>query len=269
MSRRILVASAFLIAISAAPQERAARELSSYQLAHVIELKGVTYHVQGVDFDDQRLWITSVDRPSRRGFLAAFSISTGELLREVEVQDGDRFHPGGISADGDSLWVPVAEYRRASSAIIQRRSKRTLELESRFEAPDHIGCIAAAPDFLVGGNWDSKDFYFWDRQGRLIRKAPSTTAVAYQDMKFEGGRIVASGSMADHSGAIDWLEYPSLHLARRIHADTNDRGVLYTREAMAIHGDRLVLVPEDGPSRVFVFDLAETGGEPPTPRKSR
>ncbi len=262
---RLLAAAGLLMTLSVRSQGPPAQELSSYKLTRVIELKGVTYHVQGVEFDKQHLWITSVDRSKRRGFLHQFSMMSGELEREVEVQDGDRFHPGGISADGDSLWIPVAEYRRESSAVIQRRSKRTLELAFQFEVGDHIGCVAAAPDALIGGNWDSKDFYFWDRQGRLIRKAHSTTDVAYQDMKFDAGYIVASGNLPDRSGAIDWLEYPSLRLARRIRAGNDDHGVLYTREAMAIHGNRLVLVPEDGPSRVFFFDLGKTS----TPQKSR
>ena len=265
MLMRPLAALAVLMTAGVWSQELATRELSSYKLTRTMELKSVTYHVQGVDFDAQHLWLTSVDRPTSRGFLHKFSMTTGELEGEAGVQNGDRFHPGGISGDGNSLWIPVAEYRRASSAVIQRRSKRTLELEFQFQVADHIGCITVAPDALIGGNWDSKDFYFWDRQGRLIRKAASTTGVAYQDMKFDGGHIVASGNLPDGGGAIDWLEYPSLRLARRIRAGKDDRGVLYTREAMAIHGDRLVLVPEDGPSRVFFFDLGET----PNPRKSR
>ncbi len=253
---RFLAAVVFLAATSLPAQEPAPSDLSSFKLTRVVDLKGVTYHVQGVDFDNRELWITSVDRPKRRGFLHAFSMTTGELLREVEVQDGDRFHPGGIAADGDSLWIPVAEYRPASSALIERRNKRTLALEAQFEVADHIGCVAAGPGFIAGGNWDSKDFYFWDRRGRLIRKAAVITGVAYQDMKFEAGHIVASGNLPDHSGAIDWLDYPSLRLARRIRAGNTDRGVLYTREAMAIHGNVLMLVPEDGPSRVLMFDLS-------------
>jgi Family of unknown function (DUF6454) len=232
-----------------------AQDLSSYKLERVLDLKSATHHVQGVEFDARHLWLTSVDRPGRRGFLHEFSLETGELEREVEVQDGDRFHAGGIAADGDSLWIPVAEYRPHSSAVVQRRNKQTLALEFQFEVPDHIGCVATAPDALIGGNWDSKDFYFWNRRGELIRKVASATGVAYQDMKYDAGRLVGSGNRPDRRGAIDWLDYPSLRLARRITAGKNDRGVLYTREAMAIHGRRLILVPEDNHSRAFIFDL--------------
>ncbi len=241
------MATFLLLTTPAAPQEM--------KLARVVELKGTTYHVQGVDFDNRRVWVTSVDTPHQKGFLHEFSLATGQLLRQVEIQDGVRFHAGGISADGGSLWIPVAEYRRNSSSVIQRRSKRTLDLEFQFDVPDHIGCIAATPDSLTGGNWDSKEFYVWDRRGQLIRRVTSDTANAYQDMKFDAQRIVAGGLLADRTGAIDWLDYPSLHLLRRLKVGNTDRGFPFTREGMAIHGRQLMLLPEDGPSRLFIFKL--------------
>jgi Family of unknown function (DUF6454) len=246
----------FLLGLAAAALPEVPQALSDLKLVRVVELKGATYHVQGVDFEKDQVWVTSVDTPRRKGFLHNFSLATGQLMRDSEIQAGARFHPGGIALDGDALWVPVAEYRAHSSAVIERRSKRTLALQSQFEVPDHIGCIAATPDFLIGGNWDSKEFYLWNRQGQLIRKVPNTTGNAYQDMKFAAGEIVASGNLPDGEGAIDWLALPSFELRRRILAGKNDRGVLYTREGMAIHANQLLLLPEDGPSRLFIFDLS-------------
>lgn len=240
-----------IAALSGVPQA-----LSAFKLIRVLELKGATYHVQGIDFENDQLWVTSVDTPRRKGFLHEFSLTSGQLLRETEIQAAARFHPGGIALDGDALWIPVAEYRAHSSAVIQRRSKRTLALESQFEVADHIGCLAASPDFLVGGNWDSAEFYLWNRRGQLIRKVRSATSNAYQDMKFAAGEIVASGNLADGTGAVDWLALPSFQLLRRVVAGKTDRGVLYTREGMAIRGNQLLLLPEDSPSRLFIFDLS-------------
>jgi len=59
----------------------------------VLELKGATHHVQGVDTDAKRLWVTSVDTPRRKGYLHEFSMRTGESLRAIEIQDAERFHP--------------------------------------------------------------------------------------------------------------------------------------------------------------------------------
>jgi hypothetical protein len=144
--------------------------------------------------------------------------------------------------------------------VVQKRSLRTLGLEFQFAVPDHIGCVAAGPDMLIGGNWDSRDFYIWDLTGRLIRKVANPTGNAYQDLKFAGGRVVASGHLPDHTGAIDWLEYPSLRLIRRIPVGSSSRGVSYANEGMAIRGDQVLFLPEDSPSRLFRFRL-----EPPVP----
>jgi hypothetical protein len=175
------------------------------------------------------------------------------MIRGVEVQEGDRFHPGGIATDPGSVWVPVAEYRPNSSTLIQKRSKRTLDIETVFSVPDHIGCVAVTAEYLIGGNWDSREFYVWDQAGRLVRKVANTTENAYQDMKFEGGLLVASGVLPDRSGAIDWIELPSFRLARRLRVGNTERHVPFTREGMAIRRKQLLLLPEDDSSRLFIF----------------
>src|SRR5207248_2395276 len=145
--------------------------LADFPLTRVVELKGATFHVQGVDIDSTRVWVTSVDAQSRTGYLQEFSLTTGELLRKTGIGDGVRFHPGGISADSTSLWIPIAEYRR------------------------------------------------------------------------------------DTSSAIDWLDPADFHLIRRVEAGKTDRGEPYTREGMAIGTEELLLLPEDAPSRLFIFHL--------------
>ena len=221
----------------------------------VLALQAKTTHVQGIDTDGVHLWVTSVDRATRKGFLQEFAVADGRLLRTLEIQDGDRFHPGGISADSDSLWIPVAEYRRESTAVIQRRNKTTLALESQFPVADHIGCVAVTPEFLLGGNWDSRDFYLWDHQGKLIRKIPSTTANGYQDLKFRAGQLLASGLLEGNRAALDWLDPSTMKLQRRLPLGNTDRGAPLTREGMTVFENHLWLLPEDGDSRLFIFDL--------------
>jgi len=228
---------------------------SGMTLVRTTTLQGNTHHVQGIEFDERRLWVTSVDRADRKGYLQEFTLSTGEHVRTTAVESGDRFHPGGLAADLASLWLPVAEYRRESSSLIQKRNTRTFELEFQFEVADHIGCIAAAPGVLIGANWDSRTFYIWDRTGRLIRKVPNPTPNAYQDLKFVDGVLVGAGLLPGKVGAIDWLEYPSLRLLRRLTTGETTRAVPYTNEGMAIRGDRVLLLPEDAPSRLFEFRI--------------
>jgi hypothetical protein len=231
------------------------KSLADLPLIRVLELKGATYHVQGVDSNSSQVWLTSVDTAKRIGYLQEFSLSTGDLSRKVKLGEGVRFHPGGIDGDAKSMWIPVAEYRRDSTSVIEQRNRHTLELEFQFQVADHIGCVAVMPEFVVGGNWDSRIFYIWDHRGHLIRKVPNPSENAYQDMKFVAGHIVASGLLPGRRGAIDWLEFPLLRVRRRMMAGVTDRGEPFTREGMAIRDQQLLLLPEDGPSLLFIFRL--------------
>jgi hypothetical protein len=73
-------------------------------------------------------------------------------------------------------------------------------------------------------------------------------------MKAISGRLIGSGIRAD-AGAIDWLDPNDLRLFKRIQTGKTDRGVLFTHEGLAISEGRLYLLPEDSPSRLFIFSL--------------
>ena len=224
-------------------------------LKQVIPLHGDTHHVQGVEVEDISLWVTSVDTSKKAGLLFEFDLTTGTMRRSVELQKGGHYHPGGLMSDGDSLWIPVAEYKRNSSAVIQRRSKRTLELQSEFIVTDHIGAVAVVPEGLAGVNWDARDIYVWTKDGKLIRKISNPSGVAIQDMKFVNGELVGGGLLPDKAGAIVWFEWPSLNIKRKLNVGRTDRNMAYTHEGMAIKGNKLYFVPEDSSSRLFVFSL--------------
>lgn len=248
--RRVLFALPLTLGLAATA------DLSDLPMRRTLALRGETGHVQGIEVRGGKLWVTSVDRAARKAWLYEYALETGERLRAIDVTDGARYHPGGLAADGASLWIPVAEYRRASTTVVQKRSARTLAVEFQFEVADHIGCIAAAPDALIGANWDSRDFYVWDRAGKLVRKLANPTPNGYQDLKFADGKLVGSGLLPGRAGAIDWLEYPTLRLLRRLTAGKTSRGAPYTNEGMALDGGRLYLLPEDSASRLFEFELA-------------
>ncbi len=220
-----------------------------------IPLDGPLHHVQGIDLERETLWVSSVDKERRTGHLFSIALPSGKIQQQTEVQDGPRYHPGGLSVDGEDLWLPVAEYRRASTTQIQRRDKRTLRLLQSFQVADHIGCIAAAPNKLYGGNWDSLDIYEWSKKGAASNKRTNTTGTRYQDMKFAANRLIASGLRSKTQGAVDFLDPQSLDLRRRIELATTDRGVVFTNEGMTIKGNTLYLLPEDDPSRLFLFKL--------------
>ena len=140
-----------LLALAASQGFAAGREIALEELEALdeIAIQAELDHVQGIDVRDGDLWISSVEREARKGWLHRVALTSGEAVRAAEVQRGERFHPGGIALDGDSIWVPVAEYKPRSSAEIQRRSAETLELEASFPVGDHIGCVAAEGDRLI------------------------------------------------------------------------------------------------------------------------
>lgn len=219
----------------------------------IIPLQAEMDHVQGIEVEGDRLWVSWVDRKARTGHLGEFDLATGKLLRAVPVHEGARYHPGGLAAEGDSLWLAVAEYRRDGSSVIQRRSKRTLAVETQWPVADHIGCVAAAGGRVWGANWDARSFYIWDASGRLLEKRDNPGGVRYQDLK-AGAHLVGGGLRGDE-GAIDWLDPRDFRLLRRIRAGRTSRGAVFTQEGMALSGNRLYLLPEDAPSRLFVFPL--------------
>jgi hypothetical protein len=198
-----------------------------------------------------------VDAAKKRGYVHQFNRATYKFERQVDVTEGELFHPGGLSVSGDSIWVPVAEYKPNSSAVLLELDKRTLKERRRIPVADHLGCVAVMPDGLIAGNWSSRKLYVFDRDGKQTRVIDNASPNQYQDIKFVGGMLVASGNLTKTTGAIDWYAWPSMKLVRSAQAGVTDKGRLYTAEAMALEGKDLYLLPEDGPSRLFHFVLEE------------
>jgi len=229
-------------------------------LLRVAPLEGDTGHVQGIAVDEGRLFLTSVDREARKGRLLEFDAETGKQLRAVELQTGEMYHPGGIDVDDEAVWVPVAEYRPESRSVIQRRLKSSLELAGSFEVADHIGALAVLPEGLLLANWDARKFYLYSRDGKLIWTKPNPNPTRYQDMKRRYGAIVASGLRGRGAAAqavVEWLDPETLRPLENQVLGRSDRGVPLTSEGMDYRDGRLYLVPENAPSRLFVFKLED------------
>ena len=105
------------------------------------------------------LYNFSIDRSAGvgRGWLFKFD-STGNLLGQIELTDGTKYHPGGIDYDGEHIWVAVAEYRPNSRSNIFRVDPDTLEFELVFTEADHIGGIVhnVHQGTLHGVSWGSR-----------------------------------------------------------------------------------------------------------------
>jgi alpha-L-fucosidase len=254
MKRTILCfAGALLVAAAASAQPGA---LQNMKPESVITLGGEMYHVQGLLASGDRLYVTAVDNSGRKAWLFEHELKTGNRLRAVEIQQGARYHPGGFDADEVSLWIPVAEYRAAGSTVVQRRSRKSLELISSFEVADHIGALAVGPDRLYAANWDARKLIDISPDGKILRTRDNPTPLAIQDWKYRHGILVASAltSARPRDGAVAWIAPESLDILKTVPAGVTDRGVPFTNEGMDSHDGALYLLPEDTPSRLFVFD---------------
>lgn len=229
--------------------------LDSMRLERVIPLVAALDHVQGVDVEGGRAWVSSVDRTAKKGWLHVFDLATGKAIARTEVQMGGMYHPGGIALDGEFLWVPVAEYDRDGPSVIQKRGKRTLKLVSAFQVEDHIGCVASEGRFLVGGNWDATLIYRWSLDGMEQARRENTHGTRYQDLKWADGLLIGGGLRGRDEGAVDWIDIDMMRPVRSMAVGKTDRGVVFTHEGMAVRNGKLYLLPEDGPSRLFVFTL--------------
>ncbi|WBH16669.1 DUF6454 family protein [Sphingomonas radiodurans] len=238
-------------------------------LRGVLPLEGELFHVQGLELDRERIWVTSVDRANRKGYLHEFDRTTGRIMRRLDLTDGVRYHPGGISMSDRSIWVPVAELKPNSSAMLVEIDADTLQIRRKISVADHLGCIAALGSQLVAGSWDSKLLYVFDVSDKVaVRVVPNPSRTRYQDMKFVDGHLVAGGSLTWWSGAVDWIEWPSMKIRRTSRTGAIGpirpfgRGGPYTGEGMAMKGRDLYVVPEDGPSRLFHFRLNDQAHKP-------
>jgi hypothetical protein len=227
--------------------------LKDWNLKATVPIEANLHHVQGIDVEGDILWVSSVDAKAGKGYLSLISLPSGKLQAQVEVQSGKRIHPGGITLDGDSIWIPVAEYDRDGPTNIERRNKQTLALESSFEVADHIGCIAAGKSMLVGGSWDSRTLYQWSKDGKQIAKTPNPHRTSWQDLKMDGDLLMGSGGLGREQGAVEWMSVPGYEVKRRIVTHKTDRNVTYSHEGMTFRQGKLYFLPEDAPSRLFEF----------------
>jgi len=265
------VAGSALWSPAVAAQQVSVRSGTLGALLRTVTLGGVLDHPQGItpSADGSTWFVTSVLRKEQKGLLVSFRASDGGQVQRVEVQDGPRYHPGGLGRLADMLWLPVAEYRRASTSVIQGRDAKTLALRSSFDVADHIGAVAATSGALIGCNWDARRFYEWTLDGKQSQAVDHDGAARYQDLQWTSDGLLAGGLLGE-AGVVDLLDWPSLDLKERIVVGKTDRGTVLTAEGMAISRRELLLMPEDDPSRVFVHTWAGatvSESTPPPPPK--
>jgi hypothetical protein len=176
-----------------------------------------TFHTEGVVVTEDHIFLSSVeiieptqkypnpvdgyDRTPGKGVGHLFVMDRqGHLQKDITLGEGDMYHPGGISSDGTSVWVSVAEYRPNSASIVYKVNEKTLKTTEQFRVKDHIGGIVLdeTTGHLVGNNWGSRRFYEWTAQGaQLSAWANPSHFVDYQDCQYVASAKALCGGVTN------------------------------------------------------------------------
>jgi hypothetical protein len=198
---------------------------------------GETFYVSAVEVIESTvrngtvtdaLYDFSIDRSAGagRGWLFKFD-AAGQLLGQLELTDGAKYHPGGIDYDGQYIWVPVAEYRPNSISNIYRVDPETLASELFFAETDHIGGIVhnLHQGTFHGVSWGSRRLYTW----KVAGEEDTATVVSsdwvpnaqfyidYQDCHYQGIEYMLCGGVASYrrpsgSSTVDSIAFGGLEL---------------------------------------------------------
>jgi hypothetical protein len=283
---RMLALAAALALVSAAPPD--ARSLVAERVTKLsrtsvwtrvaaVPIAFRTFHPQGMVKIGETLFVSSVevvDRDGGKGVGHLFKIDmTGHLLTDLRLGEGAMYHPGGIDYDGTNIWVPVAEYRPDSRAIVYRVDPESMTATEVFRVADHIGAIVHDTDrrTLHGVSWGSRRFYRWSMSGaEQARELNPSHYVDYQDCKYAGRQRMLCTGVTEIRSARDaapfrlgGLDLVSLADGRPLHQLPvllwTDSGLDLTHNPVWIEprgaGLRAYFMPEDDRSTLYVYDV--------------
>ena len=193
---------------------------------------GETFYVSSVEVIESTvrngtvtdaLYDFSIDRSTGRGrgWLFKFD-AAGQLLGQIELGEGARYHPGGIDYDGEHIWVAVAEYRPNSRSNVYRVDPETLTSELVFAENDHIGGIVynRHRGTLHGVSWGSRRLYTWKLAGngghtKVVSSewaANAQSYIDYQDCHYQGVEYMLCGGVAGYGTPLGSIAFGGLDL---------------------------------------------------------
>lgn len=258
-----------------------------------------TFHPQGMVKIGDVFYVSSVDiqKPTVRypqlqdgydrdtgvGAGHLFKIDMkGNLIADLVVGEGTMYHPGGIDFDGKSIWVPVAEYRPNSRAIVYRVDPVAMKSSEVFRYGDHVGGIVHNTESksLHGVSWGSRRFYRWtlDADGRVtnastkpeeLRVANPSGYIDYQDCKYLGRQEMLCSGLNNYRmkpdaprfslGGIEIVDLASNRPLFQMPIELwTDSGLPMTQNPFWIeptaNGLRAYFMPEDEKSTIYVFE---------------
>ena len=273
---------------------------SAWTLVASVPIGFLTHHPQGMVKIGDTLFVSSVeitvptrrfpqpsggyDRDTGAGVGHLFKIDmTGKLVADLRLGEGTIYHPGGIDYDGQSIWVPVAEYRPDSRAIVYRIDPATMRATEVFRFADHIGGLVHNIDdhTLHGVSWGSRRFYRWalgtggrvtnaDTPPQKLRTLNTSHYLDYQDCKYAGGRRMLCTGVTEIRQTADappfrlgGIDLVNLDDGRPVHQVPvllwTPRGMDMTHNPVWIEptasGLRAYFMPEDDTSTLYIYDV--------------
>lgn len=187
---------------------------TAWTLTSTLRLDFPTFHTEGLAITRDRIFLSAVeileptvayptphdgyDRTAGKGVGHLFVMDRqGHLQKDIVLGEGDMYHPGGIDFDGSNVWVPVAQYRPNSSAIIYRVDAASLAVHEQFRVRDHFGGIVLdkTTGHLVGNTWGSRRFAEWTQQGATVGTMDNPGFfLDYQDCQYvPTGKMICGG----------------------------------------------------------------------------
>jgi len=265
---------------------------TAWQLAQKVPLRFATHHPQGFALVGDIILMSTVeiieapvrypepidgyDRSPGRGVGHVLVIDRqGTLVRDLVLGEGTVYHPGGIDFDGQSVWVPVAEYRPNSKAIMYRIDPLTWQVSEAFRVGDHVGGVVRdrVSGIVHGVSWGSRRLYTWTAAGhQLSRQANDDHFIDYQDCDYVGWRKQVCSGITSlprpdggsyELGGIALRDLRDDHILHEIPFPRfSSAGHVVTRNPVALEvvdGKlRLLAAPDDGEevagTELFVFE---------------
>jgi hypothetical protein len=193
---------------------------TAWEHTSTLDLDFDTFHPQAMEVTEDRIYLSSVevteppvkyqeprdgyDRTSGAGVGHLFVLDReGHLLKDIELGEGDMYHPGGLDVDDEHIYVPVAEYRPDSRSIVYRVDLDSLEAEKLFTVEDHVGGVIRDQQsgHLVGQSWGSRRFYDWTQSGRQVETWSNPQHfLDYQDCEYVAARKTLCSGVAGLPG---------------------------------------------------------------------
>jgi len=258
-----------------------------------------TFHPQGMVKIGDNFYVSSVDirTPTKRypALQDGYDRDTGEgvghlfkldakgnLVSDLTLGEGSVYHPGGIDFDGTVIWVPVAEYRPNSRAIIYRVDPATMKATEVLRYGDHIGGIVHNLEgkSLNGVSWGSRRFYRFalDDSGKVtnaatppeqLRVTNPALYIDYQDCKYLGRQEALCSGLNNYQmkkdaprfplGGFEIVDLPGNRPIYQVPIELwTESGLPMTYNPFWIEptatGLRAYFMPEDEKSTIYVYE---------------